>query len=251
MDSDGCDPVEGTLFNGLLAGMSLDGERLLHVNPLQVSDRHTETRGDHSARPTRRFTCACCPPDVMRPLGSPEHCAASTDSDGLQIHQHADGRFVGAGDGDTHVVSVHTNYPDEGTVRVTVKEAPAGRSWTHSLRVPQWCDTFQVRVAGRAVPDAEVHSGRHRAAERTVTDRVPLGLTQPHPPAQLKVFDSPHHRGRLPAPGQQVRTLAPPSVPNTHVEEHHSCTSEHCTPAQDAGAGSAFSPSPSPPSARC
>lgn len=55
------DLIERTLYNGFLAGVSLDGESWLYVNPLQVRDGHTDLGGDQSARRTRWFRCACCP----------------------------------------------------------------------------------------------------------------------------------------------------------------------------------------------
>lgn len=55
------DLIERTLYNGFLAGVSLDGESWLYVNPLQVRDGHTDPGGDQSARRTRWFRCACCP----------------------------------------------------------------------------------------------------------------------------------------------------------------------------------------------
>ena len=76
------DLIERTLYNGFLAGVSLDGESWLYVNPLQVRDGHTDPGGDQSARRTRWFRCACCPPNVMRLLASLEHYLASTDGSG-------------------------------------------------------------------------------------------------------------------------------------------------------------------------
>ncbi|MYS24902.1 hypothetical protein GA0115240_17116 [Streptomyces sp. DvalAA-14] len=143
------DLVERTLFNGFLAGVSLDGERWLYVNPLQVRDGHTDTGGDQSARRTRWFRCACCPPNVMRLLASLEHYIASTDAHGLQIHQYATGRYTGDMAGDPLVVSAHTDFPWSGTARFTVQEGPTDRPWTLSLRVPQWCTDYRVHVAGR------------------------------------------------------------------------------------------------------
>ena len=88
------DLIERTLFNGFLAGVSLDGERWLYVNPLQVRDGHTDPGGDQSARRTRWFRCACCPPNVMRLLAGLEHYLATGDDDGLQIHQYTTGRYT-------------------------------------------------------------------------------------------------------------------------------------------------------------
>ena len=67
------DLIERTLFNGFLAGMSLDGESRLYVNPLQVRDGHVNAGGDQSPRRTRWFRCACRPPNVMRLLAGLEH----------------------------------------------------------------------------------------------------------------------------------------------------------------------------------
>ncbi|MEU8972791.1 beta-L-arabinofuranosidase domain-containing protein [Streptomyces monashensis] len=135
------DLIERTLYNGFLAGVSLDGERWLYVNPLQVRDGHTDPGTDQSARRTRWFRCACCPPNVMRLLASLEHYLSSTDGDGLQIHQYVTGTYTG--DGIT--VGARTDYPWNGTIALTVDNAPEDRPWTLSLRIPHWCREFRVR----------------------------------------------------------------------------------------------------------
>jgi DUF1680 family protein len=145
------DLIERTLFNGFLAGVSLDGERWLYVNPLQVRDGHTDGGGDQSARRTRWFRCACCPPNVMRLMASLEHYVASTDGTGMQIHQYAAGRYGGEVLGAPRVVSVHTDFPWSGRVRLVVEETSGDRPWTLSLRVPQWSAGHTVSVAGRRI----------------------------------------------------------------------------------------------------
>ncbi|GLY79999.1 glycoside hydrolase family 127 protein [Actinoallomurus iriomotensis] len=146
------DLVERTLFNGFLAGMSLDGESWLYVNPLQVRDGYVDGGGDQSSRRTRWFRCACCPPNVMRLLASMEHYLTSTDGRGLQIHQYASGVFHGEAGGAPVEVSVDTEYPWRGRIAVTVERTP-GTSWTLSLRIPQWCTEYTV---GGVAADAHV-----------------------------------------------------------------------------------------------
>ncbi|MYT10431.1 MULTISPECIES: beta-L-arabinofuranosidase domain-containing protein [Streptomyces] len=174
------DLIERTLFNGFLAGVSLDGERWLYVNPLQVRDGHTDPGGDQSARRTRWFRCACCPPNVMRLLASLEHYLASSDGSGLQIHQYVTGRYTGDLGGTPVAVSAETDYPWQGTIAFTVEETPADRPWTFSLRIPQWCGTYRVRCADTAYDetDAPVTDGWLRL-ERTWSpgDRVVLELS--------------------------------------------------------------------------
>ncbi|MCX4814465.1 glycoside hydrolase family 127 protein [Streptomyces sp. NBC_01239] len=135
------DLIERTLYNGFLAGVSLDGERWLYVNPLQVRDGHTDPGGDQSARRTRWFRCACCPPNVMRLLASLEHYLASGDEQGLQLHQFTTGRHSHGG----MSVRAETDYPWHGTIALTVEDTP-DRPWTLSLRIPQWCREFRVQV---------------------------------------------------------------------------------------------------------
>ncbi|MER7922208.1 beta-L-arabinofuranosidase domain-containing protein [Streptomyces sp. NPDC096057] len=150
------DLIERTLYNGFLAGVSLDGERWLYVNPLQVRDGHTDPGGDQSARRTRWFRCACCPPNVMRLLASLEHYLASGDEQGLQIHQFTTGRYSHEG----MSVRAETDYPWHGTITLTVEDTPE-RPWTLSLRVPQWCREFRVRVGESSYDetDAPVEDG--------------------------------------------------------------------------------------------
>jgi DUF1680 family protein len=169
------DLIERTLFNGFLAGVSLDGERWLYVNPLQVRDGHTDPGGDQSARRTRWFRCACCPPNVMRLLAGLEHYLASSDAGGLQIHQYVTGRYSSG----PVTVRAETDYPWEGTVAFTVEETPGESPWTLSLRIPQWCRAFRVRCGQETYDrsDAPVADGWLRLARTwSPGDRVVLEL---------------------------------------------------------------------------
>lgn len=169
------DLIERTLFNGFLAGVSLDGERWLYVNPLQVRDGHTDSGGDQSARRTRWFRCACCPPNVMRLLASLPHYLASGDEQGLQIHQFVTGTYAT----DRVRVRAETDYPWHGTVAFTVEETSADGPWTLSLRIPQWCREFRVRSGADAYDqsDAPVDHGWLRLTRAwEPDDRVVLEL---------------------------------------------------------------------------
>lgn len=132
------DLVERTLYNGLLAGVSLDGEKWLYVNPLQVRDGYEDTGSDQTSRRTRWFRCACCPPNVMRLLASLTHYTASADGTGLQIHQYASGRTEAELPIGTVAVETATDYPWEGRITATVVATPAEQAWSLSLRIPHW-----------------------------------------------------------------------------------------------------------------
>ncbi|MBN1442684.1 MAG: glycoside hydrolase family 127 protein, partial [Planctomycetes bacterium] len=66
------DLVERVFHNGLLAGVSLGGDRFFYVNPLA-------SRGDHHRQPWHG--CACCPTNVVRFLPAlGQYVYASTDA---------------------------------------------------------------------------------------------------------------------------------------------------------------------------
>lgn len=128
-ESQYADILERVLYNGFLAGVSLEGDRYFYVNPLQM-------RADSTLGPDGRqewFSCACCPPNVMRTLASLGHYFATRDANGLQIHQYVPGKIRAAAWG----ADIETGYPFEGGVRVTIP-AECGGEWTLSLRVPAW-----------------------------------------------------------------------------------------------------------------
>ncbi|WP_414639561.1 glycoside hydrolase family 127 protein [Actinocrinis sp.] len=151
------DLVERTLYNAVLAGVSLDGERWLYVNPLQVRDGYRHPDGDHGVRRVAWFRCACCPPNVMRLLASLPHYFASADDCGLQLHQYATGRFGDESAQGAFAVRVVTDYPWNGRISIVVDECPAKATpWTLSLRIPFWCNGFRLVIEGEpteAVPE--------------------------------------------------------------------------------------------------
>jgi DUF1680 family protein len=51
------DVMERTLYNGVLSGISLNGDKFFYPNPL-------ESHGQHERSPW--FGCACCPSNVAR-----------------------------------------------------------------------------------------------------------------------------------------------------------------------------------------
>ena len=71
------DLLERTLYNGVLAGLALDGGGYSYVNPLHVRDDHRDPV-ERGARRQPWYACACCPPNVMRLLASLQHYLATT-----------------------------------------------------------------------------------------------------------------------------------------------------------------------------
>jgi len=149
------DLLERTLYNGFLAGLSLDGLRYIYANPLQVRDGHVASGDDGDYVRVPWFKCACCPPNVMRLLGSLEHYVVLSGDDTVLLHQYMTGRYTAQVAGGQAQLEVSTDYPFDGTVRIGVAEVPGG-SWSLAVRVPAWADGATLTVGGEPAPGAAV-----------------------------------------------------------------------------------------------
>ena len=146
------DALERMLYNGFAAGVSLSGDEYFYVNALQVRGG---SHADHERSPAGGrqawFGCACCPPNVMRTLSSLDGYLATTDADGLQLHQYAPGHVAADLPGGRLSLAVETDYPWDGRVAVRVLEAPEAPV-TLSLRVPAWAEGAVLRRGGSEEP---------------------------------------------------------------------------------------------------
>lgn len=145
------DVIERTLYNCVVSSPSEDGRAFFYVNALQRRSPGIEPEpGTASLRRTdgRRaswFTTSCCPTNVARTVSSLSGYLATVDEGGVQIHQYAAGQIdVTFGKGRHAALSVITDYPAAGEIRVRVEEADED-SWALTLRVPSWANSAQLR----------------------------------------------------------------------------------------------------------
>ncbi len=151
------DLIERTLYNGFLAGLSLDGQKYIYANPLQVREGHMAggNDGDYSRKPW--FHCACCPPNVMRTLASLEHYVLLSDDHEIRLHQYISGVYRAGLAGGEASIRVQTDYPWDGQVKITIEATP-DHAWQLSVRVPHWAGHVALLLNG-AVVDAEPEAG--------------------------------------------------------------------------------------------
>src|SRR5262249_55531657 len=152
------DLIERTLYNAVLAGVSLTGDRYFYVNPL-ASNGLVERLSRGGPHRKEWHLVACCPPNVMRLFASLGHYVATRDASGLQIHQYGTPRI--AADLDTRAavsLRMESAYLWAGEVRLIVEDTGA-RPWTLSLRVPGWCAGVKARVNGREADSALAATG--------------------------------------------------------------------------------------------
>jgi DUF1680 family protein len=135
--------MERTFYNGILSGVDLDGKAFFYGNPLL-------SRSGRKRNPWN-FSCACCPPNVMRTLASINGYIATTSPDGVQLHLYSACEIAAslgysAALGNVNL-SVETDYPWDGEITVTVTRTPE-KPWVLSLRIPAWCGHAEAAVNG-------------------------------------------------------------------------------------------------------
>jgi DUF1680 family protein len=129
-DSKYYDVLERVLYNGLISGVSLSGDRFFYPNPLA-------SMGQHERSPW--FGCACCPVNISRFLPSvPGYIYAYTDSS-IYINLFIQNTAEICPDNDTVMISQETTYPWDGTVRITV-EPQKPHSFEMLIRIPGWAN---------------------------------------------------------------------------------------------------------------
>ncbi|HEY1617149.1 MAG TPA: beta-L-arabinofuranosidase domain-containing protein, partial [Streptosporangiaceae bacterium] len=150
------DLMERILYNGFGAAVSADGRRFFYVNPLQRRADHYED--DDPGRRREWFSCACCPPNIMRLLASLRHYLATVAGDVLYLHQFTGSRLTAELPTGPLTVAVDTGYPCQGEVLVTVQAAPREPCGL-AVRVPAWCQDPVLTLNGRPAQARDDGSG--------------------------------------------------------------------------------------------
>jgi len=135
------DIVELQLYNAVLSGVSLYGDRFFYCNPLEVHpdrrDYFTSIRNSQFAPDYQRpeyFGCSCCPPNVVRliaSLGQYMYHTDNTDGEKIYINLYNSSEFNHNG---VKVIQ-ETDYPRSGEVKITVE---TDKAVNILLRVPDW-----------------------------------------------------------------------------------------------------------------
>ncbi|WP_456825403.1 glycoside hydrolase family 127 protein [Cellulomonas sp. P5_E12] len=176
------DLVERTLYNVVATSPSAEGTAFYYTNTLHQrvpgTVPPTDVASPRASSSLRApwFAVSCCPPNVARTLASLAAYVATTDDDGLQLHQYAPARIrTSLPDGRRIELDVATEYPRDGVVRVTVATTE-DRPWTLSLRVPAWAQGATLVTPDGEQPAATgtVHVRRAFAAGDVVELRLPV-----------------------------------------------------------------------------
>lgn len=145
-DSKYADVMERALYNGVLAGMQLDGTRFFYVNPLEVIPGISgETKTHRHALPTRPkwFACACCPPNVARLIPSIAGYAWGEEGDTVYSNLFIGGT-LDLSKTMKGKIQVETAYPYYGTVNYRFQPDENIMDMTLAIRIPSWSENTEI-----------------------------------------------------------------------------------------------------------
>lgn len=173
------DVLERALYNGVNAGMSLNGSLLCY---------RPATAGGAEKMRNAFFESDCCPPDVLALMEALPGYFYSTGRDGLYVNLYNDSEVSWhLDDGSPLKVVQTTDYPWTGEIKIALYPAKASQ-FTIRLRWPSWALTAEVLVNGNPVT-GEFKRGEYIPLTRTwqpgdvVTLNLPLqtGVTKANP----------------------------------------------------------------------
>ncbi|WP_433900377.1 beta-L-arabinofuranosidase domain-containing protein [Sphingobacterium puteale] len=122
------DVIERTLYNGVLSGVGLAGDRFFYPNPLASEGQHARSEW---------FGCACCPSNVCRFIPSIPGYAYAHKDNHIYVNLFVESETMIDLAGNKVHIAQTSNYPWEGNTAIQVSpEKPD--AFVLLLRIPGW-----------------------------------------------------------------------------------------------------------------
>jgi DUF1680 family protein len=132
------DVAEVALYNNVLAGVNIEGNRFFYVNVLEADGKKAFNHGRAGRSPW--FSTACCPSNMARLIPQvPGMIYSHTDNDiycGLYASSVTD---IPLNSGNVKLTQ-ETNYPFDGKINIEVSPETDGSEFILWLRIPTWCN---------------------------------------------------------------------------------------------------------------
>ena len=129
------DIIERTLYNGLISGLSLDGQKFFYPNALESDGIYKFNQGACSRKDW--FDCSCCPTNVIRFIPAMPGLIYAQESNNLYINLYAGSEANVALNDQDVVIKQTTDYPWSGKVQIDVT-VQATTEMNLKLRIPGW-----------------------------------------------------------------------------------------------------------------
>ena len=159
------DIMELALYNGVLSGVSIDGEKYFYWNPLRsrydpALKRYGENGGDLLALKKEKgmslnvrqsyYRTPCCIPNIQRMIASLPGYMYSTSAEGIWIHLYDTSRLEWhLENGKEVALCQNTRYPWENTISVVLECVP-DEDFSLFFRIPGWTTSARISMNGKS-----------------------------------------------------------------------------------------------------
>ncbi len=130
------DVAEVALYNNVLAGVNLAGNRFFYVNPLETDGKRTFNHG--TAGRAEWFGTACCPSNLARLIPQVSGMIYSYAEDNIYCGLYIGSQTEVPMAGGKVTLKQQTDYPFDGKITIAVSPEADGEEFTLWLRVPTW-----------------------------------------------------------------------------------------------------------------
>ncbi|RVT79857.1 glycoside hydrolase family 127 protein [Flavobacterium sufflavum] len=155
-DAKYADVLELALYNSVLSGMNLEGNKFCYNNPLTVTvDLPFEQRWSNE-REGYIALSNCCAPNVTRTVAEVSNYAYSLAKEGLYVNLYGSSSLnTKTEEGAEIQLHQQTNYPWDGEISINIDKAPKG-DYALFLRIPGWSNGATVLVNGQKIENNPV-----------------------------------------------------------------------------------------------
>lgn len=153
-DSKYIDVLERSLYNGVLSGINLSGNRFFYPNPLEV--------GKEGQGRSEWFDCSCCPSNLARFIPSIPGYVYATDNKSIYVNLFTESSAEIPFDDMIVQIEQISDYPWNGDINMEINPSK-NKNFNLKIRIPGW-------ARNEVVPSDLYHFTNK--AEKTVTIKV-------------------------------------------------------------------------------
>ena len=129
------DIIERTLYNGLIAGISLEGTEFFYPNALESDAQYGFNQGSCTRKSW--FDCSCCPTNLIRFIPYIPNIVYATQGNTVFVNLFMSNKASIPVNGKTVEIEQKTDYPWNGKVNISVKPKKS-QNFTLKIRIPGW-----------------------------------------------------------------------------------------------------------------
>ena len=185
------DCAERALYNTVLSGISLAGDSFFYENPLSTNpyrnsfnDSRPQGLKEHLPilERVKVFDCSCCPPNLLRAIGSIADYMYSVADNVIYAHCYMDAKGTIPLQEKNVKLEQKTKYPYDGCIEITTQTEG---DYTLALRIPSWAEEAEIIINGETVSPPIIKGYAYCKRYWKTGDQVILDLKM-----DVKVFEA-------------------------------------------------------------